>query len=79
VVELAFTMHHAHLPLACVRVSEHFLGGTVRSDLLRPDVLSVAMELTEVEVASVLASTDTDVVTVAVAGAEVPLPSILHI
>lgn len=78
VVELTFAMHHAHLPLTSVRVSEHFLRCHSDSDLFGPDELPVAMELTEVEVASVFAASHTDEVTVAMACAKVPLSSILH-
>lgn len=65
VVELTFTMHCSHLPSADVGVSDLFLGYVWRNSL-RPDKLSVAMELTKVEISFVLTTVSVDEVTVAV-------------
>ena len=76
VVELTITVHHAHLPPAEVGVSDLLLRDFLR-DLLGPDELAVTIELTEVEVASVLATVNVDEVAVAVLGTETPLTRVL--
>ena len=64
-IELTFAMHHAHFPLTCVRVSKHFLTRAGCANLLRPAELAVTVELSEMEVASILAATDVNEVAVA--------------
>ena len=55
-IELAFAVHHAHLPVALVRVADLLGCGdeAPSGDLLRPHELTVTIELAEVKVAAVL-------------------------
>ena len=77
VIELTLAVHHAHLPAALVRVVQLLLRSALIGELLGPNELSVAVELTEEEVAAVLAATRGDKVAVAVTCTEVPLAGVL--
>ena len=76
-VELALTVHHAHLPTAHVGVSEHLVRLARLRLLRRPVELTNTVELSELEVAAVLAAVGSDKVAVTMAGAIVPLSSVL--
>ena len=78
VVELTLTMHHAHLPVSEVRVTQLLLSIIRASgELFRPNELTIAVELTEVQVAAILGAVGVHEVTVAVASPVVPFARIL--
>ena len=78
-IELTFTVHHAHLPLSGVGVTEHFLACTGRSQFFWPAKLAVTVELTKAEVASILAAANTYEMAVSVARPIMPLTRIFNI
>ena len=76
--ELAITVHHAHLPVSEVRVTQLLLSIIRASgELFRPNELTIAVELAEMQVAAILGAVGVHEVTVAVASPVVPLARIL--
>ena len=79
-VELPLAVHHTHLPIAKVWVTKQLLCSGWVWMLIQffwPDVLSIAVKLSEVKVSTVLASISIYEVTITMARSIVPLTSVL--
>jgi len=78
VVELTLPVHHAHFPASNIRVAQHFLRCERLAQALRPVELAESVELSELEIAAILAAIGSDEVTVAMPCTVVPLTRILR-